>query len=636
MLAPPALARCLSLVRCLPTLPKGLVRPICLLMLLGGSVLPAQELLNRRLDLVVEDERIEDVLREIEAAAGVRFSYNYDLLPLDRRVSLNETNKRVAFLLNKILPRPSFSYREFGDHIVITRVQAPPVQNPPSPPPSPPPPSVVHIRGQLSHAEHGARLHGVWVKAPEHLWSYQTNYTGEFDFVLPRPKQPVRLLFSHPDFQDRELALFPQQDTQVLVVMLPLPPTPDTLEEVAVRVPDPPMAPAWDSINPTREVFMVSTLVKDKLLEETVDKNALQYRDFQLTLFPPLGTHGFQSGRTVNNFSFNLLVGYAAGTNGIELGGLLNVDRYALNGLQAAGLANVVGGRSAGFQLAGLFNVTLQQLAGFQVAGLHNHAEEVYGLQAAGVSNVLSDTLIGLQVAGVVNVANELAFGLQASGAVNVGRRVKGVQISPLVNVASEQLHGLQGGLVNVAGTARGVQLGLVNVADTFALGAPIGLLSFVRNGYNHLDLAVAERALLQARLKLGVRRFYNIFSISYPTTPSADSWAIGYGLGTECGLGRRLALNLDVMASQFNDRTNGFERLNLLNQLHLHLSWKFAEHLQLVLGPTFNLHLSELPTDGSLPMQLAPYELIDFSSHNARNDLHLHAWIGGQVGIRL
>jgi hypothetical protein len=71
-------------------------------------------------------------------------------------------------------------------------------------------------------------------------------------------------------------------------------------------------------------------------------------RPFQLSLVPGISTQGKMSGQVVNNFSFNLLGGYTGGTNGLEVGGLFNIDKKDVKYLQAAGLFNIAGGKTKG------------------------------------------------------------------------------------------------------------------------------------------------------------------------------------------------------------------------------------------------------------------------------------------------
>src|SRR5688500_7283765 len=65
---------------------------------------------------------------------------------------------------------------------------------------------------------------------------------------------------------------------------------------------------------------------------------------FHATLVPPLGVPWTDDSRTIHWFSLNLLVGASARLQGVELGGLVNIDAEQAAGVQLAGLAKIVGG----------------------------------------------------------------------------------------------------------------------------------------------------------------------------------------------------------------------------------------------------------------------------------------------------
>ncbi|OYW18030.1 MAG: hypothetical protein B7Z54_06910, partial [Sphingobacteriales bacterium 12-47-4] len=50
-------------------------------------------------------------------------------------------------------------------------------------------------------------------------------------------------------------------------------------------------------------------------------------RPFQVSLIPGLSSHGKLSSQVINKFSLNVLGGYTAGTQGIEIGGIFNIDK---------------------------------------------------------------------------------------------------------------------------------------------------------------------------------------------------------------------------------------------------------------------------------------------------------------------
>ncbi|RMG32042.1 MAG: hypothetical protein D6730_00410 [Bacteroidetes bacterium] len=611
------------------------------------SLSPAQSLLDIRISIEAHNQPLEQVLEEIEQAGGFRFSYNYQLIPVHKKVSIRAENQPVRSVLAQLLPPSRYQYEVYGQHLIISRVRtrsadASQASSPPIPVQVAPPP--VQLSGVVRHARTGAPLAGVRIELAPDVQTF-TDEDGSFQLSLPGGVSSLRLRATHPDFEP-EVRVFPLPLSAPLQLQL----HPLHLSSIPPEVAPPVKVVQWDSINPVEDIFVVKMLVKEELLEEKIDREEFLYRPYQFTLLPPLGTNGLKTGRTFNSFSFNLLVGYAAGLNGLEVGGGLNVVRYHANGLQLAGVGNVVGGRSSGIQFGGVLNVNTGTVNGFQLAGLHNFADSIQGGQVSAVYNLVRGQMVGVQFGGIFNMATGPLRGLSLAGFGNLSTRrveggqlslgfnaaksLKGFQLSPAANVTTRELRGVQAGLVNVAGEVRGFQLGLVNIADTVQWGAPLGLLNFVRNGYNRFELGASESFYVQAGLKMGVHRFYNLFALSFHPRPRR--WALGYGFGSMFSIHPKLSLNTDLLSQYVFEQPRFPLRLNLLNQAHLGLSFHLSRRHSLFAGPTFNLHLSEKLPDGQPISRLAPYQLIDFSAHNQTHRLHLSAWIGGRIGVRL
>src|SRR5690606_4996829 len=107
----------------------------------------------------------------------------------------------------------------------------------------------------------------------------------------------------------------------------------------------------------------------------------------------------------INRFSLNLAGGYTAGVDGVEFGGLFNINKRDAKYFQLAGIFNLVGGNVIGVQLAGVSNQALDTVKGVQISGFINKADsEVLGFQAAVLHNK-AKVLKGMQI-GIVNVVD--------------------------------------------------------------------------------------------------------------------------------------------------------------------------------------------------------------------------------------
>ena len=103
------------------------------------------------------------------------------------------------------------------------------------------------------------------------------------------------------------------------------------------------------------------------------ENNDVEYeiRSFQAMFVPPLGTNGAKSENIINNLSFNVLVGYNGGVDGLEIGSFININKTNVDGAQFGGFGNFNGGNIDGLQIAGFGNINEGAADGFQGAGLN-------------------------------------------------------------------------------------------------------------------------------------------------------------------------------------------------------------------------------------------------------------------------
>ena len=299
-------------------------------------------------------------------------------------------------------------------------------------------------------------------------------------------------------------------------------------------------------------------------------------RPFQVSLTPGLGTHGSLSGQVTNNFSFNVFGGYNGGVNGLEIGGLFNLDKKSVQYVQVGGLFNIVGGQVRGLQVGGLNNTVLDSVKGFQVAGINNHVKgSLHGLQVGGVYNHVTNRVQGAQVAGVANFAKQ---------------KVSGSQVAGVANFSNRELTGAQVGLINFARQLKGVQIGLINISDT-SEGFSIGLINVVLKGYHKLAFSANELVNLNAAFKTGSPRLYNILQAGFNLGDSNEVFTFGYGLGTELKLGRTFTLNPEFTAQHLY--LGSWDFANILGKAQLNLNLKLGKYVSIFGGPVFNAYYS-------------------------------------------
>lgn len=117
---------------------------------------------------------------------------------------------------------------------------------------------------------------------------------------------------------------------------------------------------------------IVSWLVLDEALIIADNLNIYEKKVGQISLVPFIGSNSLVSGAMVNNTSLNILVGYNGGIEGVEVGGLLNIDKNYMYGVQIGGIGNIVGAETDGLQISGFFNINTGSVKGCQIAGFNN------------------------------------------------------------------------------------------------------------------------------------------------------------------------------------------------------------------------------------------------------------------------
>lgn len=184
--------------------------------------------------------------------------------------------------------------------------------------------------------------------------------------------------------------------------------------------------------------------------------NDLEYRKWRITLFPPLSTNGVEAPNYTARYSINILGGYHGGLDGVEVGGLINYNKYYASGFQLAGLGNITKGELEGINLAGIGNFSGSDMTGIQFSGITNFSVgKLEGIQFAGAANMSGGNVSGIQLSGFANIAKKDIEGLQGSGLFNASYGdMSGMQLAGITNVAKESIEGLQvAGILNFAGS---------------------------------------------------------------------------------------------------------------------------------------------------------------------------------------
>lgn len=492
-----------------------------------GSAFAQQEIpvLERKVTISVQNERIDRILKRVSQDSGCVFSYSSSALDVSRIVSKSFNDRPLREVLEGVF-EGQVQIKEKGVYVILT--------------PKPSSPKEVVISGYVVD-EAGRGIRDATIYEPITLHSSTTNEYGYFQFEIKNPAvENFELIVNKKNFSDTLLV----EETS-------------SFQKILLRAENIKLDEVGKDIANSAKTFWVWTKksVGFRNLENVTDTI---YRDFQLSFVPFIGTNRKLSGSVINDYSLNVLGGFSGGTNKAELGGLFNINQGDVKSVQLAGLFNQVGGKVKGLQMAGLANATWDSVNAIQAAGLVNFTTgNVKGAQLAGLMNLSTKNLQGTQAAGLVNYNHQEVQGAQISGILNVGRKITGSQI------------------------------GLFNYSDSIS-GVAIGLISFVRKGYHKAEIGADEMLPINISLRTGTRSFYNmLFGGIRPEQADSTTWAFGYGVGTSPRLGNKTFLNIEVSAEQLNK--GNVLAVNLINRAYLGFDYQMSKGFGLYAGPTLN-----------------------------------------------
>jgi len=553
----------------------------------------AQSKLDKPIIISFQQQKIENILKKIEAVADIRFTYNSDIFQQDTVISGAFLNVALHEVLDQILGN-KYAYREKGNYIIIKSVQE--IQQSQEK-------FIYTISGYVRDAETGESIPFASIYDSATLTATLSNELGFYALDLEQKTGENHTIgISKAAYQDTLIMVAPL-DNKILAVQL------EKLKDTS---------PTADTgVRNLDENVVVKTLSNAKLRIQAMNLQQDFRKGWQVSFLPYLGSNGAMSGSITNRYSLNVLGGYAGGFNGIEAGGLFNIDRDSCRGAQFAGIYNLTAGPFHGAQFSGILN---------------NHFSAFSGAQIAGIANTCSGDIQGFQAAGILNFSKSQLTGTQAAGILNYARNVKGSQIAGIMNTA-EHVHGVQiAGLVNTARKIHGMQIGFINIADTVE-GLQLGFLSFSKNGVHQVEYAYSDVMQHNAILRTGSKRLYNIISIGYHPYPN-EVYSAGYGLGTKFKLSRISALNVEIAGQAMY--LGLFEDIHTVFRTSLYHELVLFKTISLIAGPDINLYYSN-GLGAPLPGYKSPISYLQpLHTFSLNYNRSAAVWVGFHIGIGL
>jgi TonB-linked SusC/RagA family outer membrane protein len=95
----------------------------CLAGVVQASEGQAQELLERRVSLNLQNEPLESAIDKVSRAARVRFTYNPQIFTGSKRVSLLAQDEKLAKVLERLLEPTSITYKVVGSQVVFRKIK---------------------------------------------------------------------------------------------------------------------------------------------------------------------------------------------------------------------------------------------------------------------------------------------------------------------------------------------------------------------------------------------------------------------------------------------------------------------------------------------------------------------------------
>jgi CarboxypepD_reg-like domain len=614
----------------------------------------AQSILDKNISIQVNHQRLDNVLEILSNQGDFYFSYHSTIIRKDSLVSLSVSNKPLRQVLDMLF-NASYEFKESGNYIIIRRrpIQLTLVTNK-----AVTEDRVYTVTGYVVDDNSGARVEFASIYEKKLLASALTNEQGFFKLKLRSRARTAALTVSKEFYEDTTVVIQPKYNQQVTITIVPIEDEADNVvvkpedylvPDTAVDVPPvvPPVQPHTDSIKVERSRLGKLLISSRQKIQSLNLRKFFTERPFQVSVLPGVSTHGRLGAQVINNFSLNIFGGYDGGVNGIEVGGLFNIDKKNVRYVQVGGLANVVGGTVTGAQVAGINNTVLEnaqgaqvggisnfvkgKFLGAQVGGIYNHvAGGMSGAQIGGIGNFVRGKVAGLQLGGIYNHVTDSVKGAQIGGIGNFSRKsVMGVQLAGIANVTAKDMVGVQiGGILNYAKRLKGLQIGLINISDT-SEGYSIGLINIILKGYHKLSFSTNEILNVNAAFKTGRKHFYNILQAGMNTgNHTKKAYSFGYGLGGEISLGRTFSLNPELTSQYLY--LGSWDYLNLLNKVHLNVNIKLAKFISIFAGPSFAVYYSNQPS----AISNYKFELPSAGAHTINFGNKVSGWFGWNAGI--
>lgn len=593
-------------------------KSLFILMLLISTICTAQTSvvnynqsnLAKRVTMDVKGEKIGLVLQKIGKAGGFYFTYNGALFARDSIVNVNVRNKPVREILDDLF-NGTVDYKENEEYIILRyavnhfSIEAESIVTAEN---------LYSITGRVVDIQTGKRVKNASVYEKRLLQSALTDEEGFFSLKFKGEHSGIVLTASKETYRDTSIIFLSSIDIK-----------PEGYDD-----PDKEKGTFMSDMLDSFRIGRWLTSSKQRIQNMNIP-NFLTNMPVQASLTPGLSSRGSMSGSVVNKFSLNLVGGYTAGVDGLEMAGVFNLNKADVRYVQVAGVLNMVGGSTEGVQMAGVFNVVGKNANGAQLSAVYNHVKgNVNGIQMSTI-NYVNGFTEGLQLSAVSNTVNGSLRGFQMTGVLNAVRKeTQGLQLSAVGNVAMKSMRGFQfSGVFNYARHNKGLQLGLINLADT-STGVSLGLINIVKHGYHKLSISSNDLINANVSFKSGNANLYTIFIIGKNFVQNENIETFGLGLGHDFFAGKRISVSTELTTQHLY--LGRWDYANILNKFHVNFQFRLIKGISIYGGPVLNYYITEAP-NGYIAANGYKNQIVPSNSKKINGN---SAWIGWSAGINL
>ena len=500
-----------------------------------SSSLMAQSYLARMVSIKEINARsFVEILKQIEKKNNFYFSYNSHVIPSDSLVSMPEFHGTLRNFLERLIG-PDYDFKEIPGYVIIRYV-----------------PGSLYItfqnekrsarrlvlNGCVQDLANGKGIAQASVYERKILVSTLTDKNGNFELKIKHPDKSLYITVNKNNYRDT-----------TIVFLLPIEIYRKYREDNFFYYPD-----DGGSANGVERSAFARFFISSKQMIQGINLGGFfAHSPYQVSLTPGLSSHGMFISQIVNDFSLNIIGGYTAGVNGIELAGAFNIDQKDVKSLQLAGIFNTVGNDMSGLQAAGVSNTVFGEVSGVQIAGVNNWACGMKGVQLSGIFNV-SKELKGLQMSGCMNISSRRT-GSQVAGLFNIGKQVKGIQVSSLLNIAD-------------------------------SCDYPIGLINIIRKGRKSLSVESCESGVTGIVFRSGGRVLYSLMGMGYDVDDQLIPYVFDVGLGVHVLYKTRFSLDIEQVFRKNTDLKKKDQPMDILRFLP---GFRLGPHVSFFAGPSVN-----------------------------------------------